>query len=145
LRSKKRKKIFSSTNSSRDAGLHPRGTMGQVKSSFLAHVDLNPVRAGIVKYRWCSFGYHVQTGTRSGLLCGFRDERMGGGRTVSNHAQIQAICLKGRCGGHGQRQAYGTEVVKRRGRRISNGRDSSFFVTEPDTSVMPGYWAQRNL
>jgi hypothetical protein len=32
-------------------------------------VDLNPVRAGIVKrpeaYRWCSLGYHVRPVTRT--------------------------------------------------------------------------------
>jgi 1-aminocyclopropane-1-carboxylate deaminase/D-cysteine desulfhydrase-like pyridoxal-dependent ACC family enzyme len=36
-------------------------------------VDLNPVRAGIVKrpeaYRWCSLGYHAQTGNKDNLLC----------------------------------------------------------------------------
>ena len=41
--------------------------------NLLAYVDLNPIRAGIVKrpeeYRWCSLGYHVQTGNRDGLLC----------------------------------------------------------------------------
>jgi REP element-mobilizing transposase RayT len=40
--------------------------------NLLAYVDLNPIRAGIVKkpedYRWCSLGYHVQTGNRDGLL-----------------------------------------------------------------------------
>jgi len=40
--------------------------------NLLAYVDLNPVRAGIVKrpeqYRWCSLGHHVQTGNRNALL-----------------------------------------------------------------------------
>ncbi len=40
--------------------------------NLLAYVDLNPVRAGIVKkpedYRWCSLGYHTQTGNKDGLL-----------------------------------------------------------------------------
>lgn len=40
--------------------------------NLLAYVDLNPVRAGIVKrpeaYRWCSLGYHVQTGNKDNLL-----------------------------------------------------------------------------
>ena len=40
--------------------------------NLLAYVDLNPVRAGIVKrpeeYRWCSLGYHVQSGNRDDLL-----------------------------------------------------------------------------
>ncbi|VFQ47062.1 transposase [Desulfoluna butyratoxydans] len=39
----------------------------------LAYIDLNPVRAGIVKrpeeYRWCSLGYHAQTGNRDTFLC----------------------------------------------------------------------------
>ncbi len=38
----------------------------------LAYVDLNPVRAGIVErpeeYRWCSLGYHLQTGNAGGFL-----------------------------------------------------------------------------
>ncbi|WP_217640388.1 transposase [Desulfoluna spongiiphila] len=38
----------------------------------LAYIDLNPVRAGIVKrpedYRWCSIGYHAQTGNTDGFL-----------------------------------------------------------------------------
>ncbi|WP_462325829.1 transposase [Desulfoplanes sp.] len=46
---------------------------GRSLINLLAYVDLNPVRAGIVKrpeaYRWCSLGYHVQTGNRDGLLC----------------------------------------------------------------------------
>ena len=40
--------------------------------NLLAYVDLNPIRAGIVKkpedYRWCSLGYHAQTGNQEGLL-----------------------------------------------------------------------------
>jgi hypothetical protein len=40
--------------------------------NLLAYVDLNAVRAGIVKrpeeYRWCSLGYHVQSGNRDDLL-----------------------------------------------------------------------------
>ena len=45
---------------------------GKSLVNLLAYVDLNPVRAGIVKrpeqYRWTSLGYHVQTGNRDGLL-----------------------------------------------------------------------------
>ncbi len=40
--------------------------------NLLAYVDLNPIRAGIVKkpedYRWCSLGYHAQTGNKENLL-----------------------------------------------------------------------------
>jgi len=40
--------------------------------NLLAYVDLNPIRAGIVKrpeqYRWCSLGYHVQTNNREDML-----------------------------------------------------------------------------
>ena len=40
--------------------------------NLLAYVDLNPVRAGIVdrpeEYRWCSLGYHIQSGNRDDLL-----------------------------------------------------------------------------
>ena len=39
-----------------------------------AYIDLNAVRAGIVPrpeaYRWCSVGYHVQTGNAGGFLSG---------------------------------------------------------------------------
>jgi REP element-mobilizing transposase RayT len=45
---------------------------GSTLVNLLAYVDLNPIRAGIVKkpedYRWCSLGYHVQTGNKDGLL-----------------------------------------------------------------------------
>ena len=40
--------------------------------NLLAYVDLNAVRAGIVKrpeeYRWCSLGYHIQSGNKDDLL-----------------------------------------------------------------------------
>jgi hypothetical protein len=45
---------------------------GETLVNCLAYIDLNPVRAGIVKrpeqYRWCSLGYHLQTGNSDGLL-----------------------------------------------------------------------------
>jgi hypothetical protein len=45
---------------------------GRSLVNLLAYVDLNPVRAGIVKrpesYRWCSLGYHVQTANKDNLL-----------------------------------------------------------------------------
>ncbi|HMB32137.1 MAG TPA: transposase [Desulfohalobiaceae bacterium] len=45
---------------------------GHTLVNLLAYVDLNAIRAGIVKkpeeYRWCSLGYHVQTGNKDGLL-----------------------------------------------------------------------------
>ncbi|WP_027183068.1 transposase [Desulfovibrio inopinatus] len=38
---------------------------GQTLVNCLAYIDLNPVRAGLVRrpedYRWCSIGYHLQT------------------------------------------------------------------------------------
>lgn len=46
---------------------------GKSLVNLLAYVDLNPVRAGIVKrpedYRWCSLGYHVRTGRGQDFLC----------------------------------------------------------------------------
>ncbi|GAB6163102.1 hypothetical protein JCM12298_22620 [Desulfothermus naphthae] len=40
--------------------------------NLLAYVDLNAVRAGIVKrpeeYRWCSLGYHIQFGNKDNLV-----------------------------------------------------------------------------
>ncbi|NNK01332.1 MAG: hypothetical protein HKP58_13075 [Desulfatitalea sp.] len=45
---------------------------GETLINCLAYIDLNPVRAGIVKkpedYRWCSLGYHIQTGNKGGFL-----------------------------------------------------------------------------
>ena len=45
---------------------------GSTLVNLLAYVDLNPIRAGIVKkpenYRWSSLGYHTQTGNKDGLL-----------------------------------------------------------------------------
>jgi len=45
---------------------------GDTLINCLAYIDLNPVRAGIVKrpeeYRFCSLGYHVQTGNRNRFL-----------------------------------------------------------------------------
>src|SRR6056297_3748447 len=45
---------------------------GHTLVNLLAYVDLNAIRAGIVKkpedYRWCSLGYHVQTGNKDDLL-----------------------------------------------------------------------------
>ena len=45
---------------------------GSTLVHLLAYVDLNPIRAGIVKrpeeYRWCSLGYHLQTGNAENLL-----------------------------------------------------------------------------
>ena len=45
---------------------------GETLINCLAYIDLNSVRAGIVKkpddYRWCSLGYHVQTGNKDGFL-----------------------------------------------------------------------------
>lgn len=45
---------------------------GMTLVNLLAYVDLNPIRAGIVKkpedYRWSSLGYHAQTGNKDDLL-----------------------------------------------------------------------------
>jgi REP element-mobilizing transposase RayT len=45
---------------------------GDTLINCLAYIDLNPIRAGIVKkpedYRWSSLGYHVQAGNRDGFL-----------------------------------------------------------------------------
>ena len=45
---------------------------GRTLVNCLAYIDLNPVRANIVKrpedYRWSSLGYHAQTGNRAGFL-----------------------------------------------------------------------------
>jgi hypothetical protein len=45
---------------------------GETLINCLAYIDLNPLRAGLVKrpeeYRWNSIGYHVQTGNRGNFL-----------------------------------------------------------------------------
>lgn len=45
---------------------------GETLINCLAYIDLNPVRAGMVKkpeeYRWCSLGYHLQQKNHEGLL-----------------------------------------------------------------------------
>jgi hypothetical protein len=45
---------------------------GRTLVNLLAYVDLNPIRAGVVKrpedYRWCSLGYHVQSRNKGELL-----------------------------------------------------------------------------
>jgi putative transposase len=45
---------------------------GETLVNCLAYIDLNPVRAGIVKrpeeYRWNSIGYHLQTGNKDNFL-----------------------------------------------------------------------------
>ena len=45
---------------------------GKALVSCLAYIDLNPIRAGIVKrpedYRWSSLGHHAQSGNRDGFL-----------------------------------------------------------------------------
>ncbi len=45
---------------------------GETLVNCLAYIDLNPVRAGIVKrpedYRWSSIGYHAQTDNKDNLL-----------------------------------------------------------------------------
>jgi putative transposase len=45
---------------------------GDTLINCLAYIDLNPVRAGICEvpedYRWCSLGYHVQSGNKDDFL-----------------------------------------------------------------------------
>jgi len=45
---------------------------GDTLINVLAYIDLNPVRAGLVErpedYRWCSLGYHVQSGNQGNFL-----------------------------------------------------------------------------
>ncbi len=45
---------------------------GETLINCLAYIDLNPIRAAMVKkperYRWCSLGYHVQTDNEDGFL-----------------------------------------------------------------------------
>ena len=45
---------------------------GKTLINCLAYIDLNPVRAGLVKrpedYRWCSLGYHMQTRNKGRFL-----------------------------------------------------------------------------
>jgi REP element-mobilizing transposase RayT len=45
---------------------------GRTLVNLLAYVDLNPIRAGAARkpedYKWCSLGYHLQTGNKGELL-----------------------------------------------------------------------------
>jgi REP element-mobilizing transposase RayT len=45
---------------------------GRTLVNLLAYVDLNPIRAGAARkpedYKWCSLGYHLQTGNKGDLL-----------------------------------------------------------------------------
>jgi hypothetical protein len=45
---------------------------GETLINCLAYIDLNPLRAGLVKrqedYRWNSIGYHIQTGNKDNFL-----------------------------------------------------------------------------
>ena len=45
---------------------------GETLINCLAYIDLNPLRAGMVKrpedYRWSSLGYHIQTGNKDDFL-----------------------------------------------------------------------------
>ena len=45
---------------------------GETLINCLAYIELNPIRAGLVKrpedYRWCSLGYHVQTRNKGRFL-----------------------------------------------------------------------------
>jgi putative transposase len=45
---------------------------GDTLINCLAYIDLNPVRAGLLKkpedYRWCSLGYHMQTNNKDSFL-----------------------------------------------------------------------------
>ncbi len=45
---------------------------GDTLINCLAYIDLNPIRAGLCKvpedYRWCSLGYHVQSGNKGDFL-----------------------------------------------------------------------------
>lgn len=62
---------------------------GETLINCLAYIDLNPIRAGVVKkpeqYRWCSLGYHVQAANKDAFLSldfglrefGVKDEKEG--------------------------------------------------------------------
>ena len=45
---------------------------GDTLINCLAYIDFNPIRAGIVErpeeYRWCSLGYHIQSGNKEDFL-----------------------------------------------------------------------------
>jgi hypothetical protein len=45
---------------------------GETLINYLAYIDLNPIRAGLVElpedYRWCSLAYHVQTDNKDNFL-----------------------------------------------------------------------------
>ena len=65
---------------------------GETLVNCLAYIDLNPIRAGIVKkpeeYRWSSLGYHAQTGNHDGFLStdfGLREFALKGAKSRLAH------------------------------------------------------------
>ena len=65
---------------------------GETLINCLAYIDLNPIRAGIVKkpeeYRWCTLGYHAQTHNRDQFLStdfGLREFALEGARVRLAH------------------------------------------------------------
>ncbi len=93
---------------------------GETLINCLAYIDLNPVRAGIVKkpeaYRWCSLGYHLQRKNENEFL--------------SLDFGLKAFGVKGKT----ERLRYYRKFVYKKGRVESaeKEREKNFEVTEMD-------------
>jgi len=96
---------------------------GDTLINCLAYVDLNPVRAGLVKkpedYRWCSLGYHMQTNNKDSFLSldfGLREFAPSGIRSAPvKSASLSQVNLTGQAVTsefHGARVKKATERLR---------------------------------
>ena len=93
---------------------------GETLINCLAYIDLNPVRAGIIKkpeaYRWCSLGYHLQRKNENEFL--------------SLDFGLKEFGVKGKT----ERLRYYRRFVYEKGRveGAEKEREKNFEVTEMD-------------
>jgi putative transposase len=92
---------------------------GETLINCLAYIDLNPVRAGLVErpedYRWCSLGYHVQTGNKERFLSldfGLREFGVKSGKERLRHFR-RFVLEKGGIENRDQRSVVGGQKTKK--------------------------------
>ena len=122
-----------------------------VESEF--HIDLNPLRAGLVNrpedYRWNSLGYHVQTGNKDNFLSldfGLKEfgvmnaeERLRGYRRYVYEAGAVD------CSEFGQRKVIGKMVVEKERKKEFKIKKSTAFDTGHAILRIPESSARKNL